>query len=120
MQEGRWRNPGLTPAAREINSRTHKHSGALAEANERFKAGARTADLTPEQQEAHHAYHRQLEAALREESNASRRSSFAGPACSCRLQILKSCTMENKGFERHLSAWNGARHLSADYAYGRR
>jgi len=77
VQEGRWRNPGLTPEAREINSRPHKHSGPLAEAIERFKAGARTADLTPEQQEAHRAYRRQLAAARREEINAWHRERYA-------------------------------------------
>lgn len=76
VQEGRWRNPGLTPEAREINSRPHKHSGALAEAIERLNAGASTSDLTPEQQEAHRAYRRQLEAARREEINAWHRERY--------------------------------------------
>ena len=39
VQEGRWRNPGLTPEAREINSRPHIHSGALANAIEKIKTG---------------------------------------------------------------------------------
>lgn len=77
VQEGRWRNPGLTPEAREINSQPHKHSGPLAEAIERLNAGASTNDLTPEQQEAHRAYRRQLEAARREEINAWHRERYA-------------------------------------------
>lgn len=61
VAEGRWRNPGLNPQAQEINSRPHKHSGALASAIEKLKAGARVADLSQDEQEAHRAYRRSLE-----------------------------------------------------------
>ena len=65
VQAGRWRNPGKTPEARAINSQPEKHSGDLAAAIERLKAGARVADLAPEQQAAHRAYRRELAAARR-------------------------------------------------------
>jgi len=58
---GCWRNPGLTPEAREINSRPRKHSGALASAIEKLKAAKCVADLTPEEQEAHRVYRKQLQ-----------------------------------------------------------
>lgn len=60
VAEGRWRNPGLTPEAREINSQPHKHSGALASAIEKLKSGLHIADLTEEEKEAHRAYRRSL------------------------------------------------------------
>lgn len=58
VREGHWRNPGLTPEAREINSRPHIHSGPLASAIEKLKQGARVSELTLEEQEAHRAYRR--------------------------------------------------------------
>jgi hypothetical protein len=74
IAEGTWINPGLSPEAREINSRPHKHSGALASAIEKLsQEGVGMAQLTPEEQEAHRAYRRQLRAARKDEVNAKRR-----------------------------------------------
>lgn len=69
VEEGTWRNPGLTPEAREINSLPHKHTGALASAIEKLKK-MKMADLTPEEQEAYRAHARELRAVRREEANA--------------------------------------------------
>ena len=76
VAEGRWRNPGLTPEAREINSRPHKHSGFLASAIERLKAGATMTDLTTEEADAYRAYKRQLRTARRDEVNAYSRQRY--------------------------------------------
>lgn len=73
IAEGRWRNPGLTPEAREINSRPHKYSGALASAIEKLGAGMRVSDLTPEEQEAHRAYRREQQRALSKTWDDSKR-----------------------------------------------
>lgn len=73
VAEGRWRNPGLTPEARAINSRPHKHTGALASAIERLRHG-HVADLTPEEAEAHRAYRRTQGAAWRAGFTADQRS----------------------------------------------
>lgn len=73
VREGRWRNPALSPEAREKLSRPRKHGGALHSALEKLKRGARVADLTPKEQEAHRAYRRELYAAKREEKRAWRR-----------------------------------------------
>lgn len=71
VADGTWRNPGLTDEAREINSRPHKHSGALASAIEKLKKMG-MANLTPEEQEAYRAHARDLRAARKDESNAKR------------------------------------------------
>ena len=80
VQAGRWRNPGLTDEARAINSLPEKHNGPLAAAIERLKAGARVADLTPEQQEAYRAYRRGLatvkRAALTETERSEQRAKW--------------------------------------------
>lgn len=76
---GTWRNPGLTPEAREINSRPHKHSGALAEALERLKHG-KMGDLTPEQADAYRAYRQarqeEMSEAEKEEHRRKRREQY--------------------------------------------
>lgn len=59
VQSGTWRNPGQTPAAQAINSRPHKHTGALAEAMEILRHGC-TADLSPDQHAAILAYRKNL------------------------------------------------------------
>lgn len=69
VAEGRWRNPGLPPEAREINSRPHKHTGPLAAAIERLKAGARMTDLTPDEAEAYRSYRRHLRAIRLDQAN---------------------------------------------------
>lgn len=70
VSEGRWQNPGLTPEARAINSQPHKHDGPLASAIEKLGQGLKVPELTPEEQEAHRAWRREMRAARREESNA--------------------------------------------------
>lgn len=72
VAEGTWRNPGLTPEAREINSRPHKYSGPLAEAMERLKKG-RMKDLTPEQAAAYLAYRQAIRDAMSEEEKEEHR-----------------------------------------------
>ncbi len=57
---GKWRNPGLTPEARKVNSLPRKHSGPLAEAIERLGRGERMENLTPGQAEAYRAYRKKL------------------------------------------------------------
>ena len=69
VADGSWRNPGLTPEAREINSRPEKHTGVLASAIERIKKVG-MAGLTPGEQEAYRAHARELRAARRDQSNA--------------------------------------------------
>lgn len=64
---GTWRNPGLTPEARAVNTLPHKHTGDLASAIEKLKAGAHVSDLTPAEADAHRAYRRALVAARRKE-----------------------------------------------------
>lgn len=74
---GTWRNPGLTPEARAINSLPHKHSGPLAAAIEKLKAGRRVADLTDEERQAHLLYCRALRATRHDEINAYYRRRYA-------------------------------------------
>lgn len=76
VAEGRWRNPGLTPEAREINSRPHKHTGHLAAAIERLKAGDGMADLTHEEADAYRAYRRTLRNARSDAANAYQRQRY--------------------------------------------
>ena len=73
VQAGTWRNPGLTPQARAINSLPHKHAGALAAAIEKLDAGQRMANLTPDEADAYRAWRRSLRAARRDEVNAYHR-----------------------------------------------
>ena len=77
VAEGRWRNPGLTPEARAINSLPHKHSGPLAAAIEKLKVCRRLADLTDDEHAAYLAYSRALRAARRDEVNAGYRRRYA-------------------------------------------
>ena len=73
VAEGRWRNPALSPAAREKLSRPRKHGDnpALHRALEKFRQGAgAAAALTDEEREAHRQYRAQLRAVRREEINA--------------------------------------------------
>ena len=60
---GTWRNPALADVARVKLSRPRKHTGDLHRAIEKLKRGLSTADLSPEEQEAHRAYRRRLWAA---------------------------------------------------------
>lgn len=59
VEAGTWRNPALTDEARAKLSKPRKHSGALAGAIEKLGAGAKLADLTIEEQDAHRAYRRE-------------------------------------------------------------
>jgi hypothetical protein len=61
VEAGSWRNPALADQAREKLSRPRRHSGVLHSAIEKLKQGAKVADLTPEEQEAHRAYRRGLQ-----------------------------------------------------------
>lgn len=63
VKAGRWRNPGLTPEAREINSRPEKHGDnpLLHRAFELMRNGCKARDLPPEMRAAHNAYRRELE-----------------------------------------------------------
>lgn len=57
VAEGRWRNPALSPEARAKLSRPRKHSGPLASAMEKLRAGrGATATLTEEEHAAWLAY----------------------------------------------------------------
>lgn len=76
VAEDRWRNPALTPEAREFLSKPRKHSGALASAIDRLKRGAKVSDLTPEEQEAHRAYRRELRTARHEDVKAWHRERY--------------------------------------------
>ena len=76
VAEGRWRNPGLTPEARAINSQPHKHTGLLASAIEKLDAGQTMTDLTPAEAEAYRAYRRQLRVAHRDAANAYQRHRY--------------------------------------------
>lgn len=69
VDEGRWRNPGLTPEALEINSLPHKHSGPLADAIEKLRLGVKLRDLSTEEQEAHRLYRKSLRDARKDEVN---------------------------------------------------
>lgn len=67
---GTWRNPALTTAARKKLSRPRKHSGVLHSAIEKLGRGLSVSQLTPEEQEVHRQYRRDLVAARRDEVNA--------------------------------------------------
>lgn len=69
VEEGRWRNPGQTSEAREKNSEPHKHTGVLASAIEKLRTTGKTSELSPEEQEAHRLYRKQLRNARKEEIN---------------------------------------------------
>jgi len=58
VARGLWRNPALTPAAREKLSRPRKHSGVLHRAMEKLRHG-KMADLTDEERDAYRAYQRE-------------------------------------------------------------
>lgn len=72
IEEGRWRSPAMAPEARQKLSRPRKHGDnpALHSALEKFKQGLTIADMTPEEQEAHRVYRRQLEAKRRDKIRA--------------------------------------------------
>ena len=82
VRAGQWHNPALTAAAHAKLSRPRKYAGDLARAIEKLKAGARVADLTPAEQEAHRAYRRGQAAALwarmPEERRKHRQPAMAG------------------------------------------
>ena len=73
VQAGTWRNPGLTPQARTINSLPHKHAGALAAAIEKLGAGLGMAGLSDDEAAAYRAWRRSLRTARRDEANAYHR-----------------------------------------------
>jgi len=60
VEAGTWRNPALSDEAREKLSRPRKHFGVLASALEKLHQGVPVAQLTPEEQDAHRAYRREL------------------------------------------------------------
>lgn len=70
VASGTWRNPGLTPEARAINSRPRKHSGLLARAMEILRRG-RMADLTSEEADVYREYRRQQRLALQAKHNST-------------------------------------------------
>jgi hypothetical protein len=59
VSAGTWRNPGLSPEAREINALPHKHSGALASAIHKLRHG-KMSDLTEDEHTAWLEYRREL------------------------------------------------------------
>ncbi len=59
VEEGRWRNPALSDAAREKLSRPRKHAGLLHRVIEKLRGGS-VRGLTPEEAEAHRAWRREL------------------------------------------------------------
>lgn len=73
---GTWRNPALSDEARRKLSRSRKHSGVLHQAIERLKQGVKVKDLTPEEQEAHRQYRRELAGLRRVEINAYYRARY--------------------------------------------
>ena len=78
VAEGRWRNLALSKEAREKLSRPRKHGddSVLHSAIEKLRQGAKVADLTAEEAEAHRAYRRKLRAARRDEINAAARRRY--------------------------------------------
>lgn len=75
VEVGTWRNPALSAEAREKLSqpRVHGDNPALHRAIEKLGHGASVADLSPEEQNAHRKWRRDLYAARREEIQAWRR-----------------------------------------------
>jgi hypothetical protein len=92
IAEGRWRNPALSLEAREKLSRPRKHGDnpVLHRAIERLRQGAKVADLTPEEREAHRIHRATLREARRDEYNAWRRDYYrrcmADPESRARLR----------------------------------
>jgi len=76
VAEGHWRNPALSDEARRKLSRPRKHDGILHLVIEKLKQGLGVADLTPEEQDAHRAYRKQLRDAKREELNRQARERY--------------------------------------------
>lgn len=67
VKAGTWRNPALSDKAKEKLSRPRKHEPALHGVLEKLKQGARVTDLTPDEQELHRTYRRNLVASRRDE-----------------------------------------------------
>lgn len=76
VENGRWQNPALSAEAKEKLSRPRKHDGALHRAIEKLGQGAKTSELTAEEQAAHLAYRQQLRDARRKELNAGYRQRY--------------------------------------------
>ncbi|MBP8055089.1 MAG: hypothetical protein KA314_04575 [Chloroflexi bacterium] len=76
VKAGTWRNPALTDEAKEKLSRPRKHGPALHAVLEKLQQGQRLADLTPEEQELHRAYRRELRQTRREEVNTWHRNQY--------------------------------------------
>ena len=72
VAEGRWRNPALTPEAREKLSRPRKHGDnpTLHRAIEKLRQGVRLVELPQDERDAYHQYQAQLRAARRDEVNS--------------------------------------------------
>ncbi len=72
VAEGRWRNPGLTPEARAINSRPEKHGDnpVLHHAFELMQQGVKLSEMPQAERDAYNANNRRLYAEKREEKRA--------------------------------------------------
>jgi len=76
VADGRWRNPALSDDAREKLSRPRKHNGLLHTVIEKLKQGLSVANLSPDEQDAHRAYRKQLRDARRDELNRQAREQY--------------------------------------------
>jgi len=76
VADGRWRNPALSADAREKLSRPRKHNGLLHTVIEKLKQGLSVANLSPDEQDAHRAYRKQLRDARRDELNRQARERY--------------------------------------------
>lgn len=90
---GRWRNPALSPAAREKLSRPRKHGDnpALHSAIEKMHGG-RMSDLTPEEQVAYRQYQKSRRQTHREEINAWQRNYY----CRCMADPERRARLREK------------------------
>jgi len=76
VEAGAWRNPALDDEAREKLSRPRKHSGVLHSAIEKLSRRLSVSELTPEEQEAHRLYRRELRIARRDDVNRLARERY--------------------------------------------
>ncbi len=71
VKEGRWRNPALSPAAREKLSRARKHSGALHAAIEKLRHSSMES-LSTEERAAYLDYRKRLREARKRKQNKNK------------------------------------------------
>ena len=95
VKAGTWRNPALSDEAKDKLSRPRKHDPALHAVLEKLKQGIRVSELTPEEQELHRAYRRELVATRRDEVNAGYRQRYR----------LRQASMSEEEHEAQRAKW---------------